>query len=163
MSNSQFVRIENVRLQNFAFGVFADNAFSIFINHSSAHNNAFNIVMGDNTTSWRVRDTTASQGLMGVHMSPTARGHVVSGGRIESNWGPGVRIDGAMNVVENTWFEGNGLFGATHNGVWVTSQAQKARILANVFSSQTIADTGLETQRCFNMSFAANSADVNQC
>ena len=100
---------------------------------------------------------------MGVHMSGTARGHLVSGGRIESNWGPGIRIDGAMNVVENTWFEGNGAFAATLYGVWITRLAQKTRVLGNLFSSQLIGDSGSETQACFNMSFAASSADVNQC
>jgi hypothetical protein len=163
VSNSQFVYVKNVRLQNFAFGLFGDNAFSIFLDHSSVHNNAFNLVMGDNTTAWRVRDTVTSQGLIGIHMMASARGHLVSGGRIESNWGPGIRIDGAMNVVENTWFEGNGGYSSTQYGVWVTSQAQKTRILANLFSTQLIGDAGVETQKCFNMSFAGNSADVNQC
>ena len=163
VSNSQFVRIEHVRLQNFAFGLFGDDAFSILVDGSSIHNNAFNIVIGDNTTAWRVRDSVASQGLMGVHMSPTARGHLLSGGRIESNWGPGVRIDGSMNVVENTWFEGNGAFASTLYGIWVTGEAQKTRILGNLFSSQLLGDAGAETRACYNMSFAANSADVNQC
>jgi hypothetical protein len=163
VSNSQFVRIENVRLQNFAFGLFGDNAFSIAVEGSSVHNNAFNIVIGNNTTAWRVRDSVASQGLMGVHMSATARGHLLSGGRIESNWGPGVRIDGSMNVVENTSFEGNGAFASTLYGIWVTGEAQKTRILGNLFSSQLLGDAGAETRACYNMSFAANSADVNQC
>jgi hypothetical protein len=163
VSNSQFVYVKNVRLQNFAFGLFGDNAFSIFVDQSSVHNNAFNIVMGDNTTSWRVRDSVASQGLMGIQMSATARGHVVSGGRVEANWGPGIRIDGAMNVVDNTWFEGNGTFFGTHYGIWVTSQGQKTRILANLFSSQLIGDDGAETRSCYNMSFAGGSADVNEC
>jgi hypothetical protein len=163
VSNSQFVYVRNVRLQNFAFGLFGDNAFSIFVDHSSLHGNAFNIVMGDNTTAWRVRDSVASQGLMGIQMNATARGHLVSGGRIEANWGPGIRIDGAMNVVEDTWFEGNGTYLNTLYGVWATRQAQKTRILGNLFSSQLIGDGGTETQKCFNMSFTANSADVNQC
>lgn len=163
VSNSQFVYIKNVRLQNFAFGLLGDNAYSIFVDHSSVHNNAFNIVMGDNTTAWRVRDSVASQGLMGIQMNATARGHVVSGGRVEANWGPGIRIDGAMNVIDDTWFEGNGIFFNTHYGVWVTSQAQKTRVLSSLFSSQLIGDDGVETRSCFNMSFADDSADVNQC
>jgi hypothetical protein len=163
VSNSQFVYVRNVRVQNFAFGLFGDHAYSIFVNDSSLHNNAFNIVMGDDTTTWRVRDSVASQGLMGVHIGATARAHLLSGLRIESNWGPGVRIDGAMNVVENSQFEGNGGFADTNYGIWVTSQAMKTRILANVFSSQVIANAGVETHSCFNASFAPNSADVNQC
>jgi hypothetical protein len=163
VSNSQYVYVKNVRLQNFAFGVLGDNAFSVFIDQSSVHDNAFNLVMGDNSTSWRVRDSTASQGLTGIYMAPTARGHVVTGGRVEGNLGPGIRIEGQMNVVENTWFEGNGSLFNTLYGVSVASQAQKTRILSNLFSSQLIGDAGLETRSCFNMSFAGNSADVNQC
>lgn len=163
VSNSQFVYLRNVRLQNFAIGLFGNNAWSIFVDHSNLHDNAFNIVMGDNTTTWRVRDTVTNQGLMGISMSATARGHLVSGGRIERNWGPGIRVDGSMNVVEGTWFEGNGQFFNSHHGIWVTGQAQKTRILANLFSSQLIGDSGAETQACFNMSFAGGSADVNSC
>jgi hypothetical protein len=163
VSNSQFVYIRNIRLQNFAIGLFGNNAFSIFVDHSSLHDNAFNIVVGDNTTTWRIRDTVTNQGLMGISLSATARGHVVSGGRIERNWGPGIRVDGAMNVIEGTWFEGNGQFFNSKQGIWVTSQGLKTRILANLFSSQLIGDNGVETQACFNMSFAGGSADVNQC
>ena len=163
VSNSQFVYVRNIRLQNFAIGLFGNNAYSIFVDHGSVHNNAFNIVIGDNTTAWRLRDTVASQGLIGIQMNATARGHVVSGGRIESNWGPGIRVDGAMNVIDGTWFEGNGQFFNTKYGVWVTSQGLKTRILASLFSSQLIGDNGVETQACFNMSFAGGSADVNQC
>ena len=47
--------------------------------------------------------------------------------------------------------------------VWVTSQGLKTRILSSLFSSQLIGDNGVETQACFNMSFAGGSADVNQC
>ena len=72
--------------------------------------------MGDDTTAWRMRDTVASQGLMGIQMNATARGHLVSGGQIEKNWGPGIRVDGAMNVIDGTWFEGNGQLFDTNTG-----------------------------------------------
>src|SRR6185369_4723941 len=77
-----------------------------------------------------------------IQMSATARGHLVSGGRVERNWGPGIRVDGTMNAIEGTWFEGNGRFFDTKHGICVTSQAQKTRILANLFSSQLIGDDG---------------------
>ena len=163
VSDSQFVYIRNVRVQNFAIGLFGNRAWSIFVEGSSLHNNAYNIVMGDDTTTWRVRDTVANQGLIGIQMNATARGHLVSGGRVESNWGPGIRMDGAMNVIEGTWFEGNGQFFSTNYGVWVTGQGLKNRILSSLFSSQLIGDGGVETRACFNMSFAAGSADVNEC
>lgn len=163
VSNSQFVYLSRVRLQNFAFGLSGRNAFSIFVDQSSLHNNAFNIVMGENTTSWRVRDSVASQGLIGIDMHPTARGHVVTGGRIEGNWGPGIHIAGSMNVIEDTWFEGNGTWFNTLHAVAIAGTGQKNRILSNLFSSQLIGDGGMETRACFNMSFANDSADVNQC
>jgi hypothetical protein len=122
-----------------------------------------NIVIGENTTAWRVRDSVASQGLIGIDISATARGHVVSGGRVEGNWGPGIRIAGAMNVVDDTWFEGNGQLFNTHFAIAIAGIGQKNRILSNLFSSQLIGDAGKETRSCFNMSFANDSADVNQC
>jgi hypothetical protein len=163
VSDSQFVYIRNVRVQNFAIGLFGTRAWSIFVEGSSLHNNAYNIVLGDDTTTWRVRDTVANQGLIGIQINATGRGHLVSGGRVESNWGPGIRVDGAMNVIESTWFEGNGQFFNTNYGVWVTGQGLKNRILSSLFSSQLIGDGGVETRTCFNMSFAAGSADVNEC
>ena len=163
VSNSQFVYIRNVRLQSFAIGLFGSHAWSIFVEGSNIHNNAYNIVMGDDTTTWRVRDTVANQALIGIQMNATARGHLVSGGRVEGNWGPGIRVDGAMNVIDGTWFEGNGQFFDTKHGVWVTSQGLKTRILSSLFSTQLIGDDGTETRTCFNMSFAGGSADVNGC
>jgi hypothetical protein len=159
VSHSQFVYIRNVRLQDFAFGLSGSHAFSIFVDGSAIHNNATNIVIGQDTTAWRIRDTVTSQGLIGIQIRSTGRGHVVSGGRVEGNSSSGIQVAGAMNVIENTWFEGNG--GVT--AIFVTGQAQKTRILGNLFSSQLVSDLGTETQMCFNMSFADDSADVNGC
>ena len=159
VSHSQFVYIRNVRLQDFAFGLAGNHAFSIFVDGSSIHNNATNIVIGQNTTAWRIRDTVTSQGLVGIQIGSTGRGHVISGGRVEGNSSWGIHVAGAMNVIENTWFEGNG--GLT--AIYVTGEAQKTRILGNLFSSQLVSDLGTETQMCFNMSFANDSADVNGC
>ena len=133
VSNSQFVYIRNVRLQSFAIGLFGSHAWSIFVEGSNIHNNAYNIVMGDDTTTWRVRDTVTNQGLIGIQMNATARGHLVSGGRVKGNWGPGIRVDGAMNVIDGTWFEGNGQFFDTKHGVWITSQGLKTRIVSSLF------------------------------
>ena len=159
VSNSLFVYIRNVRLNGFAFGLSGNNAFSIFVDGSNIHNNSTNIVIGHNTTAWRIRDTVTNQGIIGIQIRSTGRGHVISGGRVESNSSWGIQVAGAMNVIENTWFEGNG--GLT--AIFVTGEAQKTRILGNLFSSQLVSDLGTETQMCFNMSFANDSADVNGC
>lgn len=163
VSNSQYVFIKNVRMQNFAVGIWGDDAYSVFIDQSSLHGNALDIAIGEDTTAWRVRDTGTSQALMGIHMGRNARGHLVSGGRIEGNRGPGIQIEDDMNVVENTWLEGNGSYLNTLRGVHLTATSRKNRILGGLFSSQIVHDEGVENRKCFNMSFTVDSADVNDC
>jgi hypothetical protein len=154
-----------VRLTGFAFGLFGEDSFAINVTNCNIHDNGFNVMMGENTTTWRLRDSYISAGLVGVAMMPTARAHVVSGAIIERNLATGVWINGAMNVIESSWFEGNGTLppaAPSLLGVRITGLAQKTRVLSNVFSSQLIGNAGAETKRCFNMSFAAASADVNE-
>lgn len=165
VSNSQLVYIDRVRLTGFAFGLFGEDSFAINVTNCNIHDNGFNVMMGENTTTWRLRDSYISAGLVGVAMMPTARAHVVSGAIIERNLATGVWINGAMNVIESSWFEGNGTLppaAPSLLGVRITGLAQKTRVLSNVFSSQLIGNAGAETKRCFNMSFAAASADVNE-
>ena len=174
VSNSQFIYIDRVRLSGFAIGIFGETAFSVFIANSSIHDNGFvNMVMGEDTTAWRVRDSVMSSGSIGVLITTTARGHVITGARIERNPVTGVWVNGSMNVIENSWFEGNGTVptplpgnaGAPSpslHGIRITNLAKKTRILSNLFSSQLIGNAGAETKSCFNMSFAPNSTDVNQ-
>lgn len=168
VSHSQFVYVDRVRMSDFAFGVSGETAYSIFISNSNFHGNAFAVMMGEDTTTWRVCDSVLSQGLIGVVIAATARGHVITGARIEANDVTGVFVNGSMNVIESSWFEGNGTLprwpspGPTHHAIRITNLAQKTRVLSNVFSSQLIGDAGTETQRCFNMSFAPKSGNVNQ-
>lgn len=155
-------------MSGFAFGVSGETAYSIFISNSSIHGNGFAVMMGEDTTTWRVRDSVMNQGWIGIVISATARGHVISGTRIEANAVTGVFVNGSMNVIESSWFEGNGTLprgsspGPTHHGIRITNLAQKTRVLSNVFSSQLIGDAGTETRRYFNMSFAPKSGNVNQ-
>jgi hypothetical protein len=168
VSHSQFVYIDRVRMSGFAFGVSGETAYSIFISNSSIHGNGFALTMGEDTTTWRVRDSVMNQNLIGAVITATARGHVISGARIEANSVTGVYVNGSMNVIESSWFEGNGTLPQgsspepTHHGIRITNLAQKTRVLSNVFSSQLIGDEGTETQSCFNMSFAPESGNVNQ-
>jgi Right handed beta helix region len=174
VSNSQFVYIDRVRLSGFAIGIFGETAFSVFIANSSIHDNGFvNMVMGEDTTAWRVRDAVLSSGLIGILITTTARGHVITGARIERNSVTGVWVNGSMNVIENSWFEGNGTMptplpgipgtpSPSLHGIRITSLAEKTRVLNNLFSSQLIGDAGAETRSCFNVSFAPLSGDVNQ-
>jgi copper-binding protein NosD len=162
VSNSSFVFVDRVRVQGFGFGIYGDSAYSIFVDHSNVNSNGFNAVLGDDTTAWRLRDNVFSQsGLIGVTLSPTARGNVVSGGRLESNPVTAIWVAGDMNVIQNNWFEGNG--GVSNVAVNVTGLAEHTRVLGNLLSSDTILDEGSDTQLCFNMTFEPDPDNLNSC
>lgn len=152
VSNSSFVYLERLRIHDFGFGVLGSTAYSIFIDQSNIHNNGFNLVLGADTTAWRVRDSVMSQsGILGIALAPTARGNLISGARLESNPWTGIYNQGYQNVIENGWLEGNGV-GFGHHGIRVTSTANSTRILGNLFSSDNVLDQGADTQLCFNSS-----------
>lgn len=159
VSNSNLVTIERVRMQGFGFGLFADSAYSTFVDRSNFSDNGFNVVMGDDTTAWRLRDSVFRGGLMGIVAGPTSRGNLVSGARIESNVAAGVWLTGDMNVVETSWFEGNGA--APLTGIRVLGRHN--RIVGNLFSSQTVANQGVDTQLCLNMAFEPDPQGLNTC
>jgi hypothetical protein len=162
VSNSSFVNLERVRLHDFGFGLLGGTAFSIFVDKSLIHNNGFNVVIDDGSTAWRVRDSVMNQsGLIGVVIGGLAVGNTISGGRIESNPVTGIRLMGQSNVIETTWFEGNGI-GFGDHGIHVLSTADQTRILGNLFSSEDILDQGTRTQTCFNTDDNA-LVDYNNC
>jgi hypothetical protein len=162
VSNSSVVTLERVRLHDFGFGLLGATAFSILVDKSLIHNNGFNVVIGDGSTAWRVRDTVMNQsGLIGVVLSPTAIGNLISGGRIESNPFAGVTVQGPQNAIETSWFEGNGI-GFGDHGIRVLSSADQTRIFANLFSSEDIHDQGADTQICLNTDDNA-LVDLNTC
>jgi hypothetical protein len=103
-----------------------------------------------------------SSGLIGVLLTNEARGHLISGARLESNEVMGIWVNGWMNVIETSWFEGSGAGPKPTQGIRITNLAKKTRVIANLFSSQLIEDAGDETRLCFNMSFDPLSEDVNQ-
>jgi hypothetical protein len=109
-----------------------------------------------------VRDTVMNQsGLIGVVIGSLALGNVISGGRIESNPFTGVRVQGPQNVIESSWFEGNGI-GFGDHGIQVIATADQTRIFANLFSSEDILDQGSDTQTCMNTDDIA-LVDLNNC
>jgi hypothetical protein len=162
VSNSSFVNLERIRLHDFGYGLIGTTAFSIFVDKSLIHNNGFNVIIGDGSTAWRLRDTTLNQsGLIGLVISPLAVGNFFSGGRVESNPLTGIHVQGLQNVIETTWFEGNGI-GFGDHGIKVATGADQTRILSNLFSSEDVLDQGTSTQICFNTDDNA-FADVNNC
>ncbi len=162
VSNSSFVYLERIRLHDFGFGLLGGGTMSIFVDKSAIHNNGFNVVIDDDSTSWRIRDTAMSQsGLIGLLIGSTARGNVVAGGRLESNPITAVHMQGPMNVIESSWLEGNGI-GYGDHGIEVVSSADQTRIFANLFSSEDILDHGSDTQSCLNTDDNA-MVDLNNC
>jgi hypothetical protein len=162
LSNSHLVNLERLRVHNFGFGVVGSNSFANTVRESDIHDNGFNLVMGDNSTTWRIRDTTLSRsGLISVVVSPTARGHLVSGGVLESNPITAVWLQGILNVFENSWYEGNGI-GFGDHGIRLLPTADQNRILGNLFSSEDVLDSGSFTNLCFNVDDDAGG-DVDNC
>lgn len=162
VSNSSLAKIEDIRLFGFGFGIYGSTAFSILVKDSSLHENGINLFIGKNSTSWRVRDTTINQAsLVGVILAENARGNLISGAGIESNAISGIDIRGMQNVIENSWFEGNGI-GFGDHGIRVSPAADQIRILGNLFSSEDILDNGSDTQMCFNTDDNA-ATNYNNC
>ena len=61
VSHSSLVNLERLRVHDFGFGVLGSTSYSISIEDSDIHNNGFNLVLGDDSTAWRVRDTVLNQ------------------------------------------------------------------------------------------------------
>ena len=162
VSNSSLVTLERIRLHDFGFGLGGTTAFSILVDKSFIHNNGFNVMIGDGSTAWRVRDTVMNQsGLISVVIGSTAIGNLISGGRIEKNPFAGVAVQGPQNAIETSWFEGNGI-GFGDHGIRVLAGAAQTRIFANLFSSEDILDQGTDTQICLNTDDNA-FVDLNTC
>ncbi|MEM8963546.1 MAG: hypothetical protein AAGD38_18835 [Acidobacteriota bacterium] len=151
IKNSSFVDLERIRVSGFAFGLWSEVSYTANLVQSHFFLNGFNVVLGYDTTAWRIEDTVMSQsGLVGLVFEPTARGHVVYGGRVESNPFAGMLVHGDMNIVERTWFEGNGSLPTV---LAVRMNGDQNHLLGNLYSSQLIDDNGLDNTICHSMQF----------
>lgn len=160
VSHSSLVYLDRIRLHGFAYGVVGDTSYSIHIRDSDIHDNGFNLILGEDSTAWRVRDTLLSQsGLIGAVFLPSARGHLFSGVRVESNPVTGIYQRGVMNVIEHGWFEGNGI-GFGDHAIRVGPSGDQNRILGNLMSTEGVLDLGTATQLCFNVD---SGAALNNC
>jgi hypothetical protein len=150
--HSSLVSLERVRLHGFGYGVVGEMSYSIHIDDSAIHDNGIDLVLGEDSTAWRVRDTLIKQsGLIGAVFLPSARGNLFSGVRVEQNPITGIYQRGLMNVVENGWFEGNGI-GFGDHGIQHTASARHNRVLGNLFSTEDVlAPAVTQTQLCFNV------------
>ncbi len=99
--------------------------------------------------------------LVGTLLGENARGNLISGADIESNAVAGIHIRGMQNMIENSWFEGNGI-GFGDHGIMVSASADQIRIMGNLFSSEDILNNGSDSQICFNTD-DNGSGDYNNC
>lgn len=159
LSNSTLVNVENVRVAGFAFGIRGSASYFNTIEGSNLSNNGFGIVMGDDTTTWQMRENGISfSGLIGISFDPTTRSSVVSGGVLESNPAGAILLQGNGNIVQSTWFETNG----TLNGgfaIRIPGATTNSKILTSLFSNNDILDLSPSTARCYNTAVGPLIAD----
>lgn len=159
LSNSTLVHIENVRVSGFAFGISGQVSYFNTIEGSNLSNNGFGIVQGFDTTTWQMRENAIStSGLAGISFDSTTRASVVSGGVLESNPLGAILLRGTGNIVQSTWFEGNG---ALNGGfaIRIPASATDSRILTSLFSNNDILDLSPSTARCYNTAVGPLLAD----
>lgn len=145
LSNSTLVNVENVRVAGFAFGIRGISSYYNTIEGSNLSNNGFGIVQGHDTTTWQMRENAISfSGLAGISFDVTTRASVVSGGVLESNPLGAIFLRGIGNIVQSSWFEGNGPFAIRVTG------ATDSKILTSLFSNNDILDLSPSTARCYN-------------
>lgn len=161
LSNSSLVQLENLRMSGFTRAIFGKTSYMNHITGSNLSVNGFAIVLGDDTTTWRIRDTAASfNQISAIVFDPTTRQTVVSGGVYESNPWAAIDLSGFGNTIEGTWFEGNG-FLINHRGLIIRLGSARNTVLTSTFSIDRISDLGTETKRCFN--FSSDNYEPNFC
>ncbi len=159
VSNSNVVAIQNTRVAGFSIGVFGRHAYSVNVQSSSIYANAFNVMIHEDANHWVIRDSTLSLGWIGVKIfgSDDGRGvwsndHVITANRVEGNLIGALRLGSYGAMVMNNRFESNG-----YAGVTVTPQATGTRIVANMFSTDTVHDSAADTKCALNIGLAAGS------
>jgi hypothetical protein len=150
LSNSTLVHVENVRVSGFAFGIAGHSSLFNTIEGSNISENVVGIRQGFETTTWQIRENVISSNrFVGIGFHPTTRASVVSGGVLEKNRFGAIFLRGKGNIVQSTWFEGNG----KANGgfaIRVSPTAVNSRILTSMFSDNNILDPSPTTRRCYN-------------
>ncbi len=173
IANQNIVYLTNVRVSDFQTGVSGVGSYSVFINSCNLSNNrGDNLVVGYNSNGWRIRDGLISQaGGWGINVlgpgdaAPigvidTSNDLLIDGVRMESNFRGAVRTNAYGTRVTNSRFESNGLgnFSTPYRGLLVEAQAQDARVLTNIFSSDCIQVLNATAQRAFNIPGDRNTA-----
>lgn len=151
LNGNHQITLDRVRIDRFNRGVEATLAFSVLIGGSNISNNRTNLLLGQETNTWRVRDTILSRA---IGWSVIVRGPnndvVFDGNRLESNQLGAIRVYSLGAVLSNNRFEFNGA-AAGNLGIDVRPSAQHTRILNNIFSSDIFVDAGPGTRCAFNI------------
>ena len=180
LSDSQIVSIENIWLQNFDTGIYAENSIYVSIDKSNISLNSVNLELGDNTSSWRIRDSLMSRATeWSIDItSDTSQEHLISGVRFECNGhgttaltgaechnslvdhgGGAVRNAGAGVQFTHNRFEGNNADGNADVGVnadrdiVILPSAKFTRVLSNNIGG-LISDDGVHTECAHNVRFS---------
>lgn len=159
LSHSTLVNVESVRVSDFAFGIAGRVSYFNTIQGSNLSNNGVGIRQGFDTTTWQMRENGISfSRFVGIGFHDTTRASVVSGGVLESNGLAAIFLRGTGNIVQSTWFEGNG---ASSGGfaIRVFPAAANSRILTSLFSNNDILDLSPSTSRCYNTAVGPLIAD----
>src|SRR5690606_25169645 len=126
-------------------------SYSTLIHRSNISNNSTNLWLGLETNGWRVRDSVLGQaGGWSVIVRGPNNDVLFDGNRLESNVSGGFRLHSFGAVVTNNRLEFNGA-GMGWHGIEVTPSARHSRLLHNYFSSDIIADAGVDSRCDFNM------------
>lgn len=150
LDGNSMVSLNSVRIDRFNVGVHGRESYSILVNQSNISDNNFNIWIDDLANSWRVRDSVLSgaRGWSVVVQGPN-NDVLFDGNRLESNRKGGVRLHSFGAVLSNNRLEYNG-YDANWHGIEVHASAEQTRLLNNYFSSDVIADHGVDTRCAFN-------------
>jgi hypothetical protein len=162
VSNGNLIAIENVRVSGFTVGLYGRHSYSVSVDRSAFYSNAFNIMIHWDANHWSVRDSTVGLALLGVKIfgpadgTPGSNDHVFSGVRFEGSTIGAMRIGAHGTMLTNNRFESNG-----YQAVTVASGASDTRVLANIFSTDTVHDYGQGTKCMLNIGLPAGSCEDN--
>lgn len=150
LDGNHMVSLDGVRIDRFNTGVLGQVAFSTLIYRSNISNNGSNLILGQETNGWRVRDSVLGQaGGWSVMVRGPNNDVLFDGNRLESNLRGGFLLNSFGAVLSNNRLEFNGA-GFGFHGIEVTPAAEQSRLLHNYFSSDVIVDNGTDTRCAFN-------------
>jgi hypothetical protein len=122
----------------------------VLIDKSNISGNRYNLYLGHQANTWRIRDTVVSQALAwGILVRGPNNDVLIDGNRLESNQLGAIQVYSFGAVVTHNRFELNGA-AAQHEGVGIRASAQHTRVLTNYFSSDIITDAGTDTRCALN-------------